>query len=402
MSKSTRREFLTKAGIGAGVLFLPGISLTVRASSAPIKIGGSLPLTGAYADTSLWVERGYRYWAEQVNASDGLLGRPVELIIYDDASQVDRGISLLERAITVDRVDLLLGGYPGTTAAAQMAVAERYRKVYVSMGGHMASFQRGFRYSFGAPPLMGEWWYEGAFQWLESMDPAERPKRAAAITANNAVGMAVRGGLADGLARSNIELVMDELYDLPLASAEPLVQRAKALDADMFIANGFFGDGVQTIRAMRALDYNPKLILQGIGSLIPEWVQELGEDGNYVVSGTALHDKLPFKGVEELNQVARERWGLRNAPEYFLFGYAWMQALQQGVEGAGSLNQDAIAQYLRTEGIDGIAGRMVFDERGLPPAFSYTTQVINGQVELIWPLHVRTHEPVYPKPPWGR
>ena len=45
---------------------------------------------------------------------------------------------------------------------------------------------------------------------------------------------------------------------------------------------------------------------------------------------------------------------------------------------------------------------MVFDERGLPPAFSYTTQVINGQVELIWPLHVRTHEPVYPKPPWGR
>ncbi|MFS8664290.1 MAG: ABC transporter substrate-binding protein [Limnochordales bacterium] len=238
MSKSTRREFLTKAGIGAGVLFLPGISLTVRASSAPIKIGGSLPLTGAYADTGLWVERGYRYWAEQVNASDGLLGRPVELIIYDDASQVDRGISLLERAITVDRVDLLLGGYPGTTAAAQMAVAERYRKVYVSMGGHMASFQRGFRYSFGAPPLMGEWWYEGAFQWLESMDPAERPKRAAAITANNAVGMAVRGGLADGLARSNIELVMDELYDLPLASAEPLVQRAKALDADMFMVWG--------------------------------------------------------------------------------------------------------------------------------------------------------------------
>ena len=84
MSKSTRREFLTKAGIGAGVLFLPGISLTVRASSAPIRIGGSLPLTGAYADTGLWVERGYRYWAEQVNASDGLLGRPVELIIYDD------------------------------------------------------------------------------------------------------------------------------------------------------------------------------------------------------------------------------------------------------------------------------------------------------------------------------
>lgn len=401
MSQSTRRSFLIKAGVGAGALFLPGIGLRAFANTSPIKIGGSLPLTGAYADTGIWVERGYRHWAETINAAGGLLGRPVELILYDDASQVDRGISALERAITVDRVDLLAGGYPGTTAAAQMATAERYRRVYVSMGGHMASFQRGFRYSFGAPPLMGEWWYEGAFQWLENMPASERPVKAAAITANNAVGMAVRGGLADGLARSNIELVLDELYDLPLASAEPLVARAKALGADMFVANGFFGDGVQTIRAMRALDYNPKVILQGIGSLIPEWVQELGADGNYVISGTALHDKLPFKGVEELNEVARERWGLANAPEYFLFGYAWMQALQQGVEGSGSLDSDAIAQYLRTEGIDGVAGPMVFDDKGLPEPFSYTTQVIDGRVELVWPPNVQTAQPVYPKPAWG-
>ncbi|WP_324716664.1 amino acid ABC transporter substrate-binding protein [Carboxydochorda subterranea] len=378
------------------------VHASIAVAATPIRIGATLPLTGPFADTGQWVARGYQKWARDVNARGGLLGRPVELTILDDASVADRAISLLERLITVDRVDLILGGYPGTAAAAQMAVAERYRKVYVSMGGHMASFQRGFRYSFGAPPLMGEWWYEGVWEWLATLPAAQRPQKAAMITINNPVGAAVRSSAIEGLRRVGILLVMDERYDVPLATAEPLVSRAIALGADLFIANGFFPDGVQTIRAMKALNYNPKLVLQGIGSIIPEWVQELGADGNYVVSGTPLHDRLPFAGIAELAEAARQEFGVGTTPQYYLFGYAWAQALEKGVQGAGTLDQDAVAAYLRSHIIETIAGRFTFDARGLPPPYRYTTQVIEGRVELIWPPEVATHAPVYPKPSWGK
>ena len=244
----SRRQFLQSAALGAGALAVPQLlHRNAWAQARPIRLGGTLPLTGPFADTGVWVERGYRYWAEQTNQRGGLLGRPVEVIVLDDASSVDRAVSLLERLITVDRVDLVLGGYPGTAAAAQMALVERYRKVYISMGGHMASFRRGFKYSFGGPPLMGQWWYEGAWRWLANIPRGQRPTRAAAITVNNPVGMSVRESMLDGLKRLEIPLVMDELYDLPLASAEPLVSRARALGADMFLANGFFPDGVLTI-----------------------------------------------------------------------------------------------------------------------------------------------------------
>lgn len=399
----TRRQFLKTAGVGAGALFVPQIMTRgAWAQAKPIRLGGTLPLTGPFADTGLWVDRGYKYWAEKINREGGLLGRPVEVTILDDASSVDRAVSLLERLITVDRVDLLLGGYPGTSAAAQMALVERYRKVYVSMGGHMASFQRGFKYSFGGPPLMGQWWYEGAWKWLANIPKAQRPARAAAITVNNAVGMAVRESMTDGLKRLEIPLAMDELYDLPLPSAEPLVSKARGLGAEMFIANGFFPDGVLTIRAMKALDYNPKLILQGVGSLIPEWVTQLGPDGDYVVSGTAIHDKLPFPGIKELNRVASEKFNLPSAPQYFLFGYCWAQVLQQAVEGAKSLNHAVLVRYLREATFKTIAGEMKFDERGLPAPYEYTTQVINGRSELIWPPGRRSAQAVYPKPPWRR
>lgn len=401
--KLSRRRFLKAAALGAGMLAVPqALRRGVRAQGKPIRLGGTLPLTGPFADTGVWVERGYRYWAERTNRQGGLLGRPVEVTILDDASSVDRAVSLLERLITVDRVDLVLGGYPGTAAAAQMALVERYRKVYVSMGGHMASFRRGFRYSFGGPPLMGQWWYEGAWRWLANIPRGQRPTRAAAITVNNPVGMAARESFQEGLKRLDIPLVMDELYDLPLASAEPLVSRARALGADMFLANGFFPDGVLAVRAMKVLDYNPKVVLQAVGSLIPEWVTQLGPDGDYIVSGTAIHHKLPFPGIAELNQVARERWNLKWAPQYFLFGYAWAQLLQQAVEGAKTLSHAVLVRYMREATFRTIAGELRFDERGLPAPYEYATQVINGEVELIWPPGRRSAQPVYPKPPWRR
>ncbi len=376
-----------------------GDGMTV-VSEEPIRLGGTLPLTGPYADTAQWIEQGYRYWAEEINEQGGLLGRPVEIIIQDDGGDPQVAASLLEELIVDEEVDLVLGGYPGTAAVPQMAVAERYRMVYVSMGGHMTSFEQGFTFSFGGPPLMGQWWYEGFWQWLETLPAADRPRRAAMISVNNVIGLSVRESVYDGAARLGMEVVLDDLYDLPLESAEEFVAAAQAADADLFLANGFLADGVLTLQTMKALDYNPDFILQGIGSLVPVWEAQLGADGYYVFSGTPINARLPFAGIEQLNAVAKDRFDLDEAPDYFLFGYTWAQTLQRGVEGAESLDQQAIRDYLSGHEINTVGGVYSFDERGLPAPYSYLTQVQPDGIALIWPLDIRTAEPIYPKPDW--
>lgn len=373
---------------------------TGSGSAEPITIGATLALTGPFGETGQWVERAYRYWAEEINEQGGLLGRPVELIIHDDGGSADQAVTLLERLITVDQVDLLLGGYPTTSVAAQMPLAEQHQMVYVGMGGNMLSFEQGYSYSFGAPPIIGEWWYNGVWEWLATLPEDERPKTAAVISMNNPIGGAVLEGIVQGLEKVGIELVMQEAYDLPLADATPLVVEAKASEADLFISNSTFGEGVQIVQAMKALDYNPDMFLQSIGPIVPAWVTELGADGDYVITGTPMSEKLPFAGLDRVGAAARERFAVPSTPLYFLFGYAWAEALQQGIEGVGALDQTAIRDYLRTQGVDGIAGQLTFDERGLPAPFNYVTQIINGEVELIWPEAVRTAAPVYPKPAW--
>ena len=396
-----RRTFLKASGLMmielvAGCLDSGSTGTGGDGEGTPIKVGATLPLSGAYSDTGVFVRDGYRQWETEINEGDGLLGRDVNLIIEDDQSEPSQGVSLLQRLINQENVDLLLGGYPGSTAAGQMQVADEQGMTYISMGGHMSSFEQGFEYTFGAPPLMGQWWYNGFFNWLSNQPKDMWPAKAAAITIDNPVGQAIYECTTRNLNNLGIPLEMDERYGLPLDSAQSLVSQAKNINADLFIANGFFPDGVQTVQAVHDVEYRPKAFLQGVGSLTPAWEEELGELGNYIVSGTSMHPDLPFEGIDQLKQAASQRYDRNTTPQYFMFGYSWAETLQQGVEGAGNIDNTAIKDWLHNNCVQTVGGEYCFDERGLPDPIEYATQVQDGTAELTWPSDVATTEVVYP------
>ena len=145
--------------------------------ASPIKIGGAISLTGPWAETGKWVKEGYDLWLDEINKKGGLLGRPVEMVVYDNESDTDKAVTYYERAITVDKVDLVFGGVPGTTNVAVMPLVEKYGKVFVGLGGHMKSFEQGYTYSFASPPLMSDWAYLSLAGVIDDLIPkAERPQ----------------------------------------------------------------------------------------------------------------------------------------------------------------------------------------------------------------------------------
>ncbi|MGA2106310.1 MAG: amino acid ABC transporter substrate-binding protein [Syntrophorhabdales bacterium] len=375
---------------------------SAQTKTKPIRLGGSLAITGPLADNAKWIQRGYEYWAEKVNKSGGLLGRPVELVIYDDEGKPDKAVQLMEKAITVDKVDLLLGGYAGASCAAQMPLAERYGMVYVSMGGHMTSFSQGFKYSFSATPMMGEWLGEAFFKFLESLPPNDRPKTVAYIRVNNPIGRSGQAVERKWAEKLGMKIVVEEYYDSPLASADALISKAKERNAELLYCTQFFPDAVLMVRSAKALGYNPKFFQQSIAATSPAWAKTLGPDGNYVYQSVIMTNSLPFPEIAELNKVAKERWGEPDAPEYFLFGYSWPETLQRGVEGAKSLSQDAIRDYLRTHEVSIISGKFKFDDKGLPPEYSYVVQVQKGQTKVVYPSDRSTAKAIYPKPAWEK
>jgi branched-chain amino acid transport system substrate-binding protein len=120
-------------------------------TSKPIVIGVSLPLTGDFSQPGTEAKRGYEVWQKQVNARGGLLGRPVELKIVDDASSQDTVVSDYTKLITQDKVDLVLGTFSSLLNYPASAVAEKNGMVFVEpAGGAPKMFTRGFKTLFFA------------------------------------------------------------------------------------------------------------------------------------------------------------------------------------------------------------------------------------------------------------
>ncbi|HEX3936350.1 MAG TPA: ABC transporter substrate-binding protein, partial [Xanthobacteraceae bacterium] len=98
---------------GCAILFAVSMLLVAAAARAaePIKVGLSVALTGGVAPIGKQVLAGLRIWRDDVNAKGGLLGRPVELVYYDDQSNPQNVPGLYTKLIEVDKVDLLIGPY---------------------------------------------------------------------------------------------------------------------------------------------------------------------------------------------------------------------------------------------------------------------------------------------------
>jgi branched-chain amino acid transport system substrate-binding protein len=404
-----KKSMMTSLIISLAVVLMASPVLCQPAKSStptgdPIKIGGSLPLTGLASEQAKWVKAGYESWADDINKGGGLLGRPVKLTIYDDESNPDKAVTYYERAITVDKVEMVFGGYPGTANVALMPLMEKYGKVFIGQGGHMKSFEQGFTYSFGSPPLMGEWSYLSVGGLLDDLIPKKDwPKTAAMLTMNNVIGLAAVPNVIKSLEEHGVKVVVNETYNLPLSDASPLVSKAKGRGGEFLICQSFFDDMVMIMRSAKALRYNPKIIWNILASRIPAWMKELGEDGNYVLANNFFPPGLPYPGNQRIAEAAKTKLGLPHPPDFFAIGYCWMYTLEVAVQGAGTLDDKKIRDYLRSRPFDLPYGKGIkFDSRGLPPPFNFTVQTRGGKNEIIWPKEVATGKLVYPRPAWSK
>src|SRR5947208_1529714 len=144
--------------VAIAIVLTVGLTGTSAAapSGPPVRIGGTLALTGPLAATALLHKIAGEIYIDEMNRGSGLLGRPVEWVLLDDQSKAEVTRSLYERLITVDKVDLLMGPYATGWIIAAMGVAQRYQKMLIhhSFGmPHLAKYDMHFPAApFGPEP----------------------------------------------------------------------------------------------------------------------------------------------------------------------------------------------------------------------------------------------------------
>jgi branched-chain amino acid transport system substrate-binding protein len=371
-----------------------------------IRFGAAVSLTGRLANEGGLVKKGYELWREHVNGRGGIpVGDRyyrVEILYRDDRSEPGHTAALVEKLLTENQVDFLLGPYGSGATFEAAAVAERHRVPMVEGGGASDKiFTSGFRYTFG---LLGP----GADYFREVLEGAAtlqpKPVRVAIVAADQSVHREIAEGARQHVARLDFQLagfhLLGKETDLPALAAD-----LKEETPDLILFSSYFEDAVPFIRAAKATGLGPAMIAMAIAPSQPEFVEQLGRDADYVYGTAQWLPSLAYHGPvfgtpADYAGLYRSRFG--SEPDYHsAAASAAGLAFQLAFAKAGSLDRERVRDALA--GLDAMTfyGRIHFDDRGRDVSNPFTAfQIQKGRTVALWPQRLADGAARYPAPAW--
>lgn len=375
------------------IALMLGLAATAASapSGPPVRIGGTLALTGPLAATALLHKIAGEIYVDEMNRGQGLLGRPVEWVLLDDQSKAEVTRSLYERLITVDKVDLLIGPYATNAILAAMAVAQRYQKILVhhTFGlPHLAKYEMHFPTAAWGPepnhtmPAL-------VFDALASV--ANPPKTVAIVTSKFSSAQFMSAGARDVAAQRGLKVVLYLEYEFGTRDFGPIAARIKDANPDLLWVGALGLDGNQVLEALEKLEYTPPRHFHLFPAPGPLAV---APEGKLALSFTQFEEHPPFTTnpkTARLVSLFRERAVKANVPYPFVDvqaanSFAAWQVLEAAVTATRSLDDKTLAQWLKKNRVDTVLGKLRFDgPNNYGDDLSKIKQVHDGKWVVVWP-----------------
>src|SRR5215813_724901 len=310
---------MTFKTIGVLVVGIAVLATTAVVGDAqgPIRIGASMSLTGTYAQPGRYQHEGYKLCEKDLNAKGGLLGRKVELVVYDDQSMPATGVRLYEKLITDDKVDAVMGPYSSPVSEAVANVTEKYKKVMVApLAATTSIFKKGRKYAFMVISP-AEVYLEG----LVDIAAKRGLKTIAIVNEDTLFPKTAAVGTAELAKKKGLQIVLQEAYPKGNTDFSALLTKIKAANPDVIAASTYFDDAVALTRQMKELNVNPKMYGVTVGGDLPEFYDLLKQNAEYIYGATQWDESLPYPGQKEFLAAYKKRF--KHDPSYHATaGYA--------------------------------------------------------------------------------
>jgi branched-chain amino acid transport system substrate-binding protein len=370
MPKRPRRTLCGAALLAAGLL-LAGVP-NARAAD-PITIGFGMALTGGLAPNGKAALLAMQIWEQEINAKGGLLGRPVKLVYYDDQSNPATVPGIYTKLLDVDKVDLVISGYATNMVAPAMPVIMQHKRTFLGLLALAANSEFNYPNYFSISPTGGpqpkQSFSKGFFEVAMAQNP--KPTTLAIVGADAEFPRNATDGARELAKQAGLKIVYDRTYPPTTNDYTPIVRGIQAANPDLVFVASYPPDTVGMIRAANEIGLKAKLFGGGMVGLQSTAIKtQLGP----LLNGIVDYDFwLPIGSLatpEALDLLQRYQAKSPGAGVdllgYYLppFAYADMQVLQAAVEGVGSLDQQKLADYIRSHTFHTVAGDITFGPNG--------------------------------------
>jgi branched-chain amino acid transport system substrate-binding protein len=368
------------------------------AAEQALRIGATMSITGkAYSVQGAYGREGYLLCQKHLNAQGGLLGSPVEFVIYDDESDEKAAARLYEKLILEDKVDAILGPYGTAITEAVADIPDKHRKVMVAANAATSSiWEKGRRYLIMVlAPI------DSAAVGVLDLASRNGVSKVAILYQDTLLAKAVAKGTNEIARSKGLDVVLFETYPSGTSDFSSAVNKVKQAGADLLVtASVRLDDLTAIIRQMKERDLDIKMESSLPYGLLPEFYQRLGKDAEFVYSATFWEPGLPNPGNREF--VAAYEKEFNRAPAVqSANSYAGCQILAEAVRRAGTTDSEKLREALLSLKMKTILGDFAVDERGFQVGQkAVTIQWQDGKRVVVWPDELAS-KPRFPAPAWA-
>jgi branched-chain amino acid transport system substrate-binding protein len=117
----------------------------------PIRIGSFLSVTGPASFLGEPERKTLEMYIERINAEGGVLGRKLQLTVYDDSGDAEKARTFTKRLLEQDKVDAIVGGSTTGTTMAAVPLAEEAQVPFISLAGAVVIVEPAKKWVFKTP-----------------------------------------------------------------------------------------------------------------------------------------------------------------------------------------------------------------------------------------------------------
>lgn len=387
------RRNLLKGGAataaGAGLLTSLNATSASAQSGDPVRVGAALPMSGPAAADGIEFERGLKLAAQEINASGGVLGRAVEIVVEDTADMgADNVSQAMQRLVDRAEISAIINGYNIGTNMIEMDVAADSDVIFIHFNTlilHNSKFKsdpdRYYGCFQGDPP---EYWYGPGFvkflAALEAEGKWTRPNsKLAVIPSANEYSVVIANAIRDTASEYGFEISLYETVPFPNNQWGPVLAKLRDDPPAAIAVTHFLPQDLAQFMIEFVPDPTNSLVYMQYGPSLPAF----REIGGAAVKGTlysTVIGALPDDYAKPYWDAYMGAYGENSAPLTGSQTYdgLWHWALAAAIAGGAGKAYDPeqnrkVASAMRKLVYRGVNGTCRYVE-GEQSAYCYPTQ----------------------------
>ncbi len=378
-----------------------GLSLTALCQNT-VKIGVITSLTGSQAAFGEAHKNGYSIALDEINAKGGVLGKKLELDLYDDQSKPDQAVQGVSKLVDQDHVVMLLGAYSSenTKAIINPVTSHQIPLLIPTATADNVMDSKSpwvFRICAGANDY--------AKATIDFLKHNGAPRTMAIVYEKTNFGQANMQAMKEVAQVAGMNVVAVEEYEAKAPDYKAVLRRVKDKNPEVIYFCSYLFDATTLMRQSQEVDLNPKYYTSaGTGFAAAEFptAKGAGKNAEYTFSVSQWLPDAPWPGSREFDAAYFKRTGTH--PQYHAMqAYQSLLTAVQAINNAQSLDATKVRDALKNIDLKTSAfGPVKFDANGQNQHVVLITQVQGGKYVVVYPPNVAASKPIIPAPPWSK